>query len=112
MIKSEENSEQYFWGEKCGSWVLLDSENLSIKQEKMPKKTKEKLHFHEKAQQFFYILSGTATFYINDEKFELNAKEGISILQNFKHFIANESLEDLEFLVISNPSTNNDRILF
>lgn len=111
MNKSKQNSEHYFWGEKCDSWVLLNSENLSIKQEKMPKETKEKLHFHKKAQQFFYILSGVATFYINNEKFKLNANEGISILPNTKHFIANESLVDLEFLVISNPTTNEDRIL-
>jgi mannose-6-phosphate isomerase-like protein (cupin superfamily) len=111
MTKSKENSEHYLWGNNCDSWVLLNSENLSIKQEKMPKGTKEKLHFHEKAQQFFYILSGKATFYVKDERFEVNAKEGISILPTVNHFISNESLEDLEFLVISNPSTNSDRIL-
>ncbi len=89
----------------------LNTENLSIKLEKMPVGSSEELHFHEKAQQFFFILSGKAIFYINDERFEVIEKEGISILPNFKHFIANESLEDLEFLVISNPSTNDDRIL-
>lgn len=76
----------------------------------MPPGTAEKLHFHEHAEQFFYILKGEAAFYCDDEKFSVKTGESISVLPKSKHYIANESLEDLEFLVISNPSTNNDRI--
>lgn len=111
MIKSIQNSEHYFWGENCDSWILQDSENLVVKQEKMPPQTSEKLHYHEKAQQFFFILSGEATFYVEDEKFQVKFGEGISILSNKKHKIANETSEDLEFLVISSSKTENDRIL-
>ncbi|GAA5100222.1 cupin domain-containing protein [Chryseobacterium ginsengisoli] len=109
MIQSKNNSEHYIWGNGCDSWILKDSQNLSIKQEKMPSGTTEKLHFHDHAEQFFYILKGEAVLYINDEKFSLKAGESITILPKSKHYISNESMEDLEFLVISNPSTNNDR---
>lgn len=110
MIHSKKNSEHYIWGNGCDSWVLKDDRNLSVKQEKMPSGTSEKLHFHEHAEQFFYILKGEAVFYLNDEKIFVKTGESISILPGAKHYISNEASGDLEFLVISSPSTNNDRI--
>jgi mannose-6-phosphate isomerase-like protein (cupin superfamily) len=110
MIHSKENSEHYIWGNGCDSWVLRDDRNLSVKQEKMPSGASENLHFHEYAEQFFFILKGEAVFYSDDEKIFVKAGEGISILPGSKHYISNESNEELEFLVISSPSTNNDRI--
>lgn len=64
MIKTKKNTEHYFWGENCDSWIFHNAENLVVKQEIMPPKTSEKLHFHELAQQFFYVLKGEATFYL------------------------------------------------
>jgi mannose-6-phosphate isomerase-like protein (cupin superfamily) len=109
MIHSKNNSEHYIWGNNCDSWILNNSESLSVKQEKMPPDTSEKLHFHEKAEQFFYIVKGEATFYIDDAKFSIKREESITVLPKSKHCISNESSEELEFLVISSPSTNNDR---
>lgn len=110
-VKSIDTSSapHYTWGNNCDSWVLTDTANLSVKQEKMPSGTKEKWHFHTIAQQFFYILKGTATFYTNNETTQVNAHQGISIPANTKHYIANESPENLEFLVISQPNTLHDR---
>jgi mannose-6-phosphate isomerase-like protein (cupin superfamily) len=110
MIKSKKNSEHYSWGSNCDSWILKDSRNLSVKQEIMPSGTAEKRHFHNNAEQFFYILKGEAVFYINKEKFSVKTGESITILPKSEHYISNESTEDVEFLVISAPSTNNDRI--
>ncbi|UOU99733.1 cupin domain-containing protein [Chryseobacterium daecheongense] len=110
MIQSKDNSKHYIWGDHCDSWVLRDSQNLSVKQEKMPSGTSEKFHFHEYAEQFFYILKGEGTFYLDDKKITVKAGESLSILPGFKHYISNETLNDLEFLVISSPSTNKDRI--
>jgi len=36
--------------------------------------------------------------------------ESISIEPGAKHFISNETDEEIEFLVISNPPTDHDRI--
>ncbi|SIP98480.1 Mannose-6-phosphate isomerase, cupin superfamily [Chryseobacterium sp. RU37D] len=110
MIKSKHNSEHYIWGNVCDSWVLKDSQNLSVKQEMMPAGTAEKLHFHETAEQVFYILEGEAVFYINEKKNSVKKGESITILPKSKHYISNECQNNLEFLVISSPSTNNDRI--
>ncbi len=47
----------------------------------MPGGTKEKLHFHSNAQQFFYILIGNATFYI-DNKIEIARPQQGLLIQN------------------------------
>ncbi|HCR77412.1 MAG TPA: cupin domain-containing protein [Chryseobacterium sp.] len=109
MIQSKNNSEHYIWGDNCGSWILKNDGKLSIKQDIMPSGTSEKLHFHHFAEQFFYILKGKAVFFIDDEKLSVKSGESITIPPKYKHYIANESDEDLEFLVISSPSTDNDR---
>ncbi|PTT41535.1 cupin domain-containing protein [Chryseobacterium sp. HMWF028] len=110
MIQSKDNSEHYIWGNQCDSWILKNTQSLSIKQEKMPAGTSERLHYHKVAEQFFYILKGEAVMYINEEKFLIKQGESISIAPGSAHFIFNESSEEIEFLVVSNPTTDNDRI--
>lgn len=109
IIKDKSTSEHYLWGDNCDSWVLADTAGLSVKLENMPAFTREKLHFHNNAQQFFYILKGSATFYLNEEKITVTEQKGILIEPKTKHYISNETDEELEFLVISQPTTNNDR---
>jgi len=75
----------------------------------MPAHTAETLHYHEKAQQFFFILSGTATFEVEDESFTVQAGEGFHIAAGKKHNISNNTAGDLEFILSSQPSTNGDR---
>jgi len=110
-VIDKQSSKHYFWGENCDSWVLADTEGLSVKQESMPSGTKEKLHFHTNAQQFFFVLKGKATFYLNDEIEIIKEQKGILIEPKTKHYIANETDEVLDFLVISQPTTNNDRTI-
>ncbi|MBO9692298.1 cupin domain-containing protein [Chryseobacterium sp.] len=110
MIHSKENSQHYIWGDQCDSWILKNTQNLSVKQEKMPAGTSEKLHFHKVAEQFFYILKGYAVLYVNEEKFIVQQGESIFVSPESKHFISNESAEEVEFLVISSPPADHDRI--
>jgi len=109
QIVDKQTAEHYLWGDNCDSWILADTEGLSVKQEKMPPATREKLHFHTQAQQFFFVLKGTATFYLDENKTIVTSQKGILIQPKTKHYIANETSEQLEFLVISQPTTNNDR---
>lgn len=110
-IIDKKSAKHYFWGENCDSWILADTEGLSIKQESMPSGTREKLHFHSNAQQFFFILNGTGTFYLNNEIKIIKEQKGILIKLKTKHYIANETDEVLDFIVISQPTTNNDRTI-
>lgn len=75
----------------------------------MPSKTQETKHYHEHAQQFFRILRGTATFEIAGKEIEIMSGEGIHIPPKTKHRIRNDQSKNLEFLVISEPTTRGDR---
>ena len=109
MKKSKENSEHYNWGDNCSGWHLVQSPSLSVIEELMPPKTKEKRHYHNFAQQFFRILSGKATFEIEDKIVEIDKGNGIHIPPKTKHRIQNDQSEDLEFIVISEPTSRGDR---
>lgn len=110
MKKSIHNSSHYTWGDNCTGWPLVNTKDLSVKQEQMPPKTSEKIHFHHTSQQFFYILNGIATIRLNQKLIRLEANEGILIKSGTKHQIQNNSDNNLDFLVISQPNTFNDRI--
>lgn len=108
-VVSKEAATHYWWGGNCDSWILADNKCLSVKQERMPPGTKESLHFHTVAQQFFFILKGTAVFYLNHEKHLMHEQQGISVLPKAAHYIANETEDEIEFLVVSQPATDSDR---
>jgi mannose-6-phosphate isomerase-like protein (cupin superfamily) len=100
----------YKWGADCDGWNLVDEKNLSVKQELMPAGTAETIHYHQQAQQFFYVLRGTATFEIENEIIEVQAGEGIHIKAGEKHRIRNNGDAVLEFILCSQPATAADRI--
>lgn len=106
------NAEHYIWGNICDGWHLVKNSELSIIHEKMPPKTSEVKHFHQKAKQFFFVLSGEATIEVNKELIILNEHEGIEILSGIPHQMMNNSNCEIEFLVISSPASQGDRILF
>lgn len=108
-VIKKETSSHYIWGENCDGWIYVDNENLSVKQERMPAHTSEQLHYHEKAQQFFFILKGKATFEIDGEMIDVSANEGLHIEAGKKHRIINKEKDDLEFILSSQPTTKGDR---
>lgn len=109
MIKSVENSEHYIWGDNCDGWRLVQTESLSIIQERMPAHTEEQLHYHSRAQQFFYVLKGVATFDLDGDVLNVTENKGIHIKPNQRHKIMNKTDQDLEFIVISEPQSRGDR---
>ena len=110
MITSTQNAEHYTWGDNCDGWPLLRSDSLSVIQECMLPGTGEQLHYHERAQQVFYILSGAATFEVDGEEKVVQAGQSIHIKPNTKHRILNKGNVDLHFLVISEPKSHGDRV--
>ncbi|CAM2967232.1 cupin domain-containing protein [Paenibacillus sediminis] len=108
---SKENAEHYIWGNHCDGWHLVNRDDLSVIHERMPAGTSEIRHYHMKSRQFFYILSGTATFEINGEVINLSPQEGIEVAPQVPHQMMNQSNEDIEFLVISHPKSHGDRNL-
>ena len=65
----------------------------------------------ELLQQYDNLREGKPNSFIEEESFVVESGQGIHILPRVKHYIENRSKKDLEFLVISQPSTNNDRFV-
>ncbi|QHV93729.1 cupin domain-containing protein [Spirosoma endbachense] len=105
------NAEHYVWGDNCDGWHLVKSDSLSIIQERMPPGTSEVKHFHQKARQFFFVLSGEATLEIGDKTTRLTANEGVEIPPLVAHKMRNDSSSDLVFTVTSMPKSHGDRVV-
>jgi mannose-6-phosphate isomerase-like protein (cupin superfamily) len=110
MIISIENAEHYIWGEICDGSHLLNREDMSVIQERVPAGGAEVMHFHERARQFFYVLEGEGTMSFEDHEIILQKGQGVEIFPKAKHQFKNKSDADVYFLVISVPSTRGDRI--
>ncbi len=100
----------YIWGQGCDGWNLVDTAELSVKKERILPHTGEQLHYHERARQFFFILKGRATFEFPYGRQEVCEQEGLEIPPGQHHRILNETGEDLEIILCSQPSTTGDRI--
>lgn len=111
MVVSKRNAEHYKWGQGCDGWHLLRRDDLSIIHEAMVPGTAEVRHYHSVSRQFFFVLSGTATLEIDGRREALSAHEGLEVPPNTPHQMFNESKSEVEFLVISMPTSRGDRVL-
>ncbi len=102
-------AQQYGWGEGCHGWHLVRAQNLSVIEERMPPGTTERRHWHARARQFFYVLSGTLTLEVEGVTHSLSPRTGIELPQGTAHQAINDSTSDVEFLVISEPPSHGDR---
>jgi uncharacterized cupin superfamily protein len=100
----------YSWGEGCGGWHLMRGASLSIIEERMPPGAREIRHWHARSAQFFYVLDGTLTLEVEGERHHLAPRTGIELPQGTAHQAINETDRDVEFLVISTPPSQGDRI--
>jgi mannose-6-phosphate isomerase-like protein (cupin superfamily) len=109
-IVSTENSEHYKWGQSSDGWHLLKSKDLSIIEELVPAGEQEQRHYHERAQQFFYVLSGQASLEISGEEQVLYPGQGVHVPAKVPHQLSNRGTEALRFLVVSQPNSHGDRV--
>ncbi|MEO8334902.1 MAG: cupin domain-containing protein [bacterium] len=103
------NAEHYAWGSECDGWHLVRGAALSVIQERMPSGSLEQRHWHARAKQFFYVLSGTLTMEVEGALHDLRAGFGIEIPSGTAHQARNDGTEDTKFLVISSPPAQGDR---
>ena len=108
---SKETAEHYVWGENCDGWHLVKCADLSVIHERMPPGTFEVRHYHTKARQFFFILSGVAMLEIGGKREVLQKHEGAEVPPTIPHRIFNESDEEIEFIVVSHPPSHGDRVV-
>ena len=88
---SRANAEHYRWGNDCDGWHLVKDADLSVIEELLPSGAAEVRHYHQKAQQFFYVLSGEVMMEVEGRNTLLGAGSGICILPGARHQISNPS---------------------
>ncbi len=108
--KSTKNSTHYTWGEQCDGWHLLDIPLMSVKQERIPQGAGEKWHGHLFANQFFYVISGEATFELDGKVIVVSANESLHIPPKKLHRVTNRHTNDLNLLLTTIPVDVSDRI--
>lgn len=99
----------YRWGEVCDGWHLLERQDLSVISERVPGGAGETRHRHRRARQFFYILEGEAVMELGGRDVALRAGQGLEIPPGAPHRFRNDSRAEVDFLVISMPTTRGDR---
>jgi mannose-6-phosphate isomerase-like protein (cupin superfamily) len=109
-VVSNRSTEHYIWGNNCDGWQLVKSKHLSVIQERVPPNCSEKRHYHERAEQFFFILSGIATIELDGNIFIIHPHNGIHVKAGSKHQLSNQNQSDLMFLVTSTPPSHGDRV--
>jgi mannose-6-phosphate isomerase-like protein (cupin superfamily) len=90
---------------------LVSTPDLTVIHEYMPPGTAEVRHYHQKARQFFFVLAGVATMEVDGARETLGPQQGIDISPGVPHQIFNQSDSGVEFLVVSQPGTPQDRVL-
>ena len=112
MPISVANTERYAWGDNCDGWHLVRNAELSVIQERMPPGTCEIRHVHQRSRQFFFVLAGEAILEVDGCEHRFIAHQGLEVAPGIAHQIFNRSKENLHFLVISQPPSHGDRLLF
>ncbi|HEV3413292.1 MAG TPA: cupin domain-containing protein [Puia sp.] len=110
MKVSKETGRHYVWGGTCDGWGLVETDLLSVIEERIPSRGGEVLHYHVHAQQLFYILSGVATFETDGFETTVDSGEGYHVRPGTRHRIRNLGVDDLRFLVVSQPKSHGDRV--
>lgn len=106
---STANAAHYVWGRQCDGWHLLEGDDLSVIEERMPPGTTEVRHRHARSRQFFYVLEGEATLELDGVNHRLAAGQGLHVPPGAAHQMRNESEAELRFLVVSSPRSHGDR---
>lgn len=108
-LASRLTAEHYSWGDGCDGWRLLINKEFNVIEELMPPGTAELWHYHRRARQFFYVLSGQLLITTNSGTQAISAMSGLEIAPTVPHRVQNCVREPARFLVISVPPTSADR---
>lgn len=106
---STTTARHYTWGQACDGWHLLEGEDLSVIEERVPPGAAEVRHRHQRSRQFFYVLAGEATLEVDGAVHRLAPGEGLHVPPGAAHQLRNETGGDLRFIVISSPRSHGDR---
>ena len=109
-VISIDNASHYRWGENCDAWHLLQSAGLSVIQERVPAGAAETRHYHQAAEQFFFVLSGIARLEVDGQIHDLHSQQGLQVIPGVSHRLSNPGDVDCHFIVVSSPPSHGDRV--
>ncbi|MFC4426905.1 cupin domain-containing protein [Deinococcus navajonensis] len=106
---STASAAHYLWADVCEGWHLARTSTLSVIQERRPPGTAETRHRHLRVRQFFYVLGGVLILELDGAAHAVPAGHGLEIRPGQAHQARNDSSETVDFLVISDGSSREDR---
>ena len=106
---SPSTAPHYTWADVCDGWKLVAQPSMSVIQERMPAGTQEVRHKHSRVRQFFYVLRGELTLEVDGVTHKLPPEHGLEVAPQQVHQARNESGADVEFLVMSDGVSREDR---
>lgn len=109
-VVSTDNAVHCSWGTHGEGWHLARSSGLNVIQERVQPVGAEVMHYHERAEQFFYVLAGIAPINLDDRSVQVSVGKGLHIPAGQPRQLRNAHGDDLEFLVCSAPPTHGDRV--
>ena len=87
----------------------MDRDDLFVIQERIPPRGCEEWHVHDRARQFFYVLSGRAEMRTAVGTVQLGSGVGVEVPPGLAHQFVNVGETDVAFPVTSTPTTRRDR---
>jgi len=108
-VVNAQNADHYTWGAGCDGWRLLNKSDLAVTQERIPPGLGEVKHYHARSRQVFYVLHGRLQIETGDDVAQLSDGDSFEVPPGQPHNVRNPFDEDVHFLVVSSPSTANDR---
>lgn len=100
----------HHWGGDCDRWGFVDRQDLAVIYERMPPDRCEVRHKHIHAAQLFFVLTGQLTIEVEGTEYQISSNEALEVTPTQRHQVFNKADEAAEFLVISQPSTFEDRV--
>ncbi|MDC1382363.1 cupin domain-containing protein [Candidatus Puniceispirillum sp.] len=107
---SRNTQKAYKWSDGGVGWPLVEAGGFLVIEETLAPGCGEKHHYHNQAEQCFYMLAGCAVMQLADgQHVEIDTGMAINITPKTIHAIVNQTDKEIRFLVMSAPSSRGDR---
>ena len=82
--------------------------NQSLAEARLPAGASTEAHYHPRTEELYYLTSGTARMWIEDDVRDVGPGDAIAIPPGARHKISNTGTETLRFLCCCAPAYEHD----
>ena len=113
LISTREQIAPYVTADGSQIRELLNADNSPLGNQSLAEATlapgqKTARHFHPRAEEIYYVLSGHGALTIGDETRAVNAGDAIAIAAGAPHCIENVGADELRFLCCCAPAYSHE----